>query len=186
MNRRIAFIGAAVLVLGIAFIGISAIRYEKEGSHWFQGEGTARSDTVSSTIFFDKGDQWAIENLSYLLWTSGTNQSISLPTDGLQVSLHDHDGNEVTQVIYGDLKQTPTGLPVPNSGLYTIEIEQEIGDSETISATFVRWVFKSETVFPYDYLSPVGILTVLGGVGTVAYGAVKRAPPRKETRRKSA
>jgi hypothetical protein len=175
MDRRIALIGVFVLVLGIVFAGVSGISYEKEGGYWYQGDGTARRDYVSDAIFFEKGERWAVENISYLLWTGGTNQSISLPTDGLQISLYDNSGNLVTQVTYGDMKQMPTGLPVPDTGLHTIKIEQNIGESNTISATFVRWVYKSESISPYNYLFPAGIVLLLGGAGTAAYGAVKRS-----------
>jgi hypothetical protein len=186
MGNLIAFIGILVLVLGSVFIGVSRISDEK--GYWYHGDGSASYNTDSSMIFFEKDDRWTIENVSYLMWIGGINQSVSRPTDNLQVSLYDGNGNRVTQVSYSDLKQMPIGLPVPNTGMYTIKIEN-IGASYTVSATFVRWVFKNETVFPYNYLFPVGILVLLGGAGTAAYGAVKRSrlrAGRKATRKKSA
>lgn len=180
MDNRIAFIGALALVLGIVFIGVSRISYQKGGGYWYHGDGTTSRDADSTTILFEKDDRWTIENVSYLLWI-GANQSVSQPTDDLQVSLYDRNGNQVTQVSYRDLKQMPTGLPVPNSGLYTIKIEN-IGQSYTVSATFVRLVFKTETLSPYNYLFSVGILVLLGGAGTAVYGAVKRSRVRKKTR----
>jgi hypothetical protein len=184
MDDRIAFIGVLVLVLGIVFIGVSRISYEKGPGYWYHGDGTtshgADTGTISSTIFFEKDDRWTIENVSYLLWNDA-DQSVNQPTDNLPVSLYDRNDNQVTQVSYGDLKQMPTGLPVPNSGLYTIKIEN-IGQSYTVSATFVRLVFNNETVSPYNYLFPVGILVLLGGAGTAAYGIVKRSRVRKKKR----
>jgi len=185
MDSRIAFIGVLALVLGIVFIGVSRISYEKGEGYWYHGDGTTSRDADSTTILFEKDDRWTIENISYLQWISGTNLSVSQPTDNLQVSLYDRNDNQVTQASYGELKQMPTGLPVPNPGLYTIKIEN-IGQSYTISATFVRLVFKNETLSPYNYLFPVGILVLLGGAGTAACGAVKRSPVRNESRWKSA
>ena len=184
MDGRIAFVGAFVLVLGIMLIGVSRISYEKEG-YWHHGDGTVTIDTDSTSILFEKNDRWTIENFSYLLWISGSNQSLSLPTDDFQVSLYDNIDNMVAQVSYGNLSQMPTGLPVPHTGLYTIKIEN-IDESNTISATFVRLVQENETIFPYNYLLSVGIPVVLVGAGTAICGAVKRSPVRKKTRQKSA
>ena len=180
MDRRIVIVGALVLVLGIVFIGVSRISYQEE-QYWYRGDGTVSRNADSETIFFEDGDRWTIENVSYLQWVDGTNQSVSQPTDDLQVSLYAGNGTQVTQVSYGDLKQMPTGLPVPSGDLYTIKIEN-IDRTHTVSATYVRWAFNSGTVLPYTYLSDVGILLLLGGAGIAAYGAVKRSPLQKQTR----
>jgi hypothetical protein len=180
MDRRIAFVGALLLALGIVFIGVSRISYQEE-EYWYRGDGTVSRDTDSETIFFEEGNRWTIENVSYLQWIDGTNQSVSQPTDDLQVSLYDRNRTQVTQVSYGDLKQMPTGLPVPSTGLYTIKIEN-IDRTHTVSATYVIWAFNSGTIFPYNYLLDVGILVLMVGAGIAAYGAVKRSPVHKQTR----
>jgi hypothetical protein len=180
MDRRIAFVGALVFALGIVFIGVSRISYQKE-EYWYRGDGTVSREADSETIFFEDGNRWTIENVSYRQLISETNQSVSQPTDNLTVSLYGKNGTQVTQLSYGDLKQMPTGLPVPSAGLYTIKIEN-IDLTHTVSATFVRWALNSGTIFPHNYLFDVGILVLLVGAGITAYGAVKRSPMPKQTR----
>ena len=184
MDNRAILIGALILILGIVFIGVSGFSTQEAEGYWYQGQGTNyRDKEYLDTIFFESGDRWTVENVSYLFWTS-EDHSISLANESLLVSLYDSKNNIVNQTSCGELKELPTGLPVPGSGLYTIKFEN-ISGNYTVSATYVRLVFHSETVSPYTYLFPAGIVMLLGGAATAAYGAVKRTPMRKQTKQKS-
>jgi hypothetical protein len=156
------------------FIAVSRLSDSRE--YWYNGDGSVSINEDSRRIFFEKDDRWAIKDISYLKWIDEINQYVSQSTDNLQISLYDDNSNRITQASYSDLEQMPAGLPLPNFGWYTIKIEN-IGQGYTVSATFLRLIFKEETLLPYNYLFPVGFLVLLGGAGTAIYGAIKQ--PRK-------
>jgi len=176
MRLKFLGLGIVLIFIGLLFISISQIPVtttEKNTERVAVGE--QNSTEINATL--NTGDEFS---MSY----SGGSRYVSQEDVDVNVTVYYDSRNESKIVPYITAK---TGIVANHTGLYKMQLlGLPIDPSYPLILTVMKIHQKIETLYPNSYMLPIGLSTIVGGLGVSVWGTTssKRKVKRNRKHRK--